>query len=193
MSALDVNPSMHQFVGSGRPADNASMHKKRRHTPLGRLMDGAGVGDNQLARQLRARGTPIPQSTITRIANGTTKAATEANLKPIAAYFNVTTAHLRGEEGPRASTSGNGAAKGRLEPAPADLSPEAIRVARIWMQLSPGRRAKFLEDISWAKFFEGKFPTYRLGVANMASYEKFERSVEADWEKLIRQSRLPLE
>lgn len=73
---------------------------------------------------------------------------------------------------------------------PPDLSPEALHLARKWMQLSPGRRAKFLEEISWATFFEGKFPPYRIGIANVASHDKFERSVEADWEKMMRQAKL---
>jgi transcriptional regulator with XRE-family HTH domain len=74
-----------------------------------------------------------------------------------------------------------------------ELTPEALRLARIWMQLSPGRRAKYFEEIAWATFFESKFPPYRLGVANVASHEKFVRSVEADWDKMMRQAKLPLD
>lgn len=195
MAALAVNPPVHQFGFEGLPPDNAQMHKAARRTPLGRLMasyEDVGIGDNALARILKKRGTPVPQSTITRIANGTTKEAKEAALKPIAEFFGVTTAFLRGDEPAKAA-----AAKGKQAAERAaqysDLSPEALQVARTWMQLSPGRRMKFLEDMAWAKFFEGKFPPYRIGIANVASHDKFERSVEADWDKMMRQAKLPLE
>lgn len=75
----------------------------------------------------------------------------------------------------------------------AALAPEAAQVAHVWSQLSPGRRAKFLEEMSWARFFESKFPPYRLGIANASSYEKFERNVEASWDKMMRQGKLALE
>jgi transcriptional regulator with XRE-family HTH domain len=79
------------------------------------------------------------------------------------------------------------------ESVPSYLTPEAVNVARIWMHLSPGRRAKFFEEMAWANFFESKFPPYRLGIANIASHDKFTKSVEADWEKMMRQAKLPLE
>lgn len=97
MSALAVNPRPHQFGRRRIAPDNAAMHRKRRATPLGLLMDaynkGEGIGDNELARAVG-----VPQSTITRIASGETKDAKEATLRKIADFFNVSTAALRGLE-----------------------------------------------------------------------------------------------
>lgn len=73
---------------------------------------------------------------------------------------------------------------------PDKLTPEAMAVARAWQQLSPGKRARYLEELLWVRFFETKFPAYRTGVANAVSYDKFEKSVEADWERMMRQIKL---
>lgn len=194
MTALAVNSFVHQLGRPGDSGHNARMHKNERRprrTPLARLMaaynNGHGINDNELARKLKLRGVPVTQSTITRIARGDTKDPSEATLRPLAEFFGVSTGTLRGAEPP-------GAREPRLGGAPAvpqHLTPEAVHVALTWMNLSPGRRQTFLEQMSWARFFESKFPAYRIGVANQASYERFERSVEADWETLMKQGQLP--
>lgn len=96
MVALAVNPSTHQLGVEKGEADNAGMHKKRRATPLARLMekfmDGKGISDNELARAVG-----IPQSTVTRIATGETKSPEDETLRPLAEFFGVTTDHLRGK------------------------------------------------------------------------------------------------
>jgi len=191
MCALAINSPLHRF-GSARPVlDNASMHKKRRATPLGRLMDayngGAGIGDNELSRL-----TKVPQSTITRIANGTTQDPKEAQLKPLATFFGVSTAHLRGTESPAKAPTAQRVSEPRAG-AYSELTPEALHLARTWMQLSPARRAMFHEEMVWTAFFERKFPYYRIGRPAAESYDKLEHSIEANWEKMMRQTKLPLD
>lgn len=171
--------------------DNAGMHKRKRLTPLGRLMDaynsGAGISDNELGRR-----TGVSQATITRIANGSTKEPKQESLAPLAAFFGVSLAAIRGEEQPKAAAKVTETRRG-YGPAPQDLSPEAVDFARLWMRLSPARRATYHEEISWVAFFERKFPYYRIGRPDGASYDKFEQKVESHWEQLLRQATLPLD
>lgn len=83
--------------------------------------------------------------------------------------------------------------KATAAPPTPDLSPEALHMARAWMQLSPARRASYHEEIVWTSVFERKFPYYRIGRPTGESYDKLESSIEANWEKMMRQAMLPLE
>lgn len=140
MDALAVNPRAHQFGVAAPRSDNASMHRKERRTPLGRLMRLREIGDNELARKLKDRGTPVPQSTITRIATGKTKSADEATLKPIADFFGVTTGELRGQAAAAKVSE-------RRPDAYAGLSPEAIELAKAWMKLPDFKRRGYLQAV----------------------------------------------
>jgi len=60
---------------------------------LKRLMDGAGVSQNGLAD-----ATKVPQPTIFRILQGESRDPRNSTLKPIADYFGITVAQLRGDE-----------------------------------------------------------------------------------------------
>lgn len=127
--------------------------------------------------------------------SGDSKSLKGGNLVAVAKVLDVSVEWLDSGKGPEGTFS-NGSVimeAGAVYGVPKDLSPEAIAVAKTWMQLSPGRRAQYQVDMAWARFFESKFPTYRLGVASIESYDRFERSVEADWDKMMRQHKLPLE
>lgn len=197
MSALPVNAQAHRVARWHPPPDNASMHRKRRTTPLGLLMEGynGGISDNELARQLKRRGTPVDQATITRIATGSTKNPDETTLGKIAEFFGVTTAMLRGRKPVQPETRSAAQVVRDLAPAaatPAGLTPEAIEVARIWMRLSPGRQDEFRERLFWTEFFERKHAFFRKGISreHLESHAKFERNVEASYEKQMRQRQL---
>jgi transcriptional regulator with XRE-family HTH domain len=125
--------------------------------------------------------------------NGDTKGLKGSHLVAVARVIDVSVEWLDTGKGPQGTFREAPIAQSDLETPPDDLSPEAIVVARTWMQLSPGRRTGFLVEMSWARFFESKFPPYRSGITNVASYDKFERSVEADWEKMVRQGRLAID
>lgn len=115
------------------------MHRKERRTPLGQLMRVREIGDNELARKLKERKTPVPQSTITRIATGKTKSPDEATLRKIADFFAVTTAELRGQATARVA---------ERQSAPyAGLSPDAIELARAWMKLPDFKQRGYLQAV----------------------------------------------
>lgn len=156
----------------------------------------AGIG-NRIKRVRVSKGIAVATiaaaAGVTRQAvhaweSGDSKSLKGANLLAVARALDVSAEWL---------SSGKGA-EGRflmaetaaeVEP----LSPEAIAIARAWSLLSPARREQFALEMRWAEFFERKFPTYRLGVVNRESHDRFERSVEADWDRMMRQGMLNLE
>lgn len=172
--ALSVNTLAHNLSLIRYRADNASMNKRKRDTPLSRLMESAGISDNALARLL-----DMKQPTISRIASGVSKHPDEATLDPIARYFNVTTAHLRGKD-PLSALIGRGE-----DP----LTPLAQDVGRKWQSLSPDRQEWFRDLIFTMHFVEKRFPAMKKGRPKGESYSNLERAIEQD----MRQLSLPLE
>lgn len=150
------------------------MNKRKRETPLGKLMaeynGGQGISDNALARALE-----MPQPTVTRHANGQVKDAKEAVLEKFAKFFGVTTSFLRGQGGPAAAE--RVAIYG-------DLSPMAIDIARHWSALSSDRQEWFRDILFTMRFVEKRFPAMRRGRPKGESYEKLERAFEQDMRQL---------
>lgn len=89
-------------------------------TPLDRFMTEQGVGDTELSGY-----TGVPQPTITRYRNRLRPHAHEDKLQPLADWLGVTVAELRGKE------LGD------------ELPPEAIKIAKLWLSLTPVDRKKF--------------------------------------------------
>jgi transcriptional regulator with XRE-family HTH domain len=188
MDALAVNTSPHQFGRRLIRGENTDMYKNRRDTPVGRLIAGKGISDNALARLLK-----VPQPTITRLANGTTKEPGRELVQKLAVFFEVSEAEILGGEAPRKPKAATGklvsTGSGRTIPIPGDaLSAAAMEVARTWSKLSAGRQEEFRDALYWACFFESKFPFYRRGRPAGAHYDKFESGVEADFRRLLKAS-----
>lgn len=154
------------------------------------------TGDVKLGASIRARrqdqglrltdfGPAISKSLMSQYESGTTMPPLGA-LQLIAERLGCTVDELS------AASRKVPASAGALG-SPDALTPEALHLARTWMQLSPARRAAFHEEIMWAEFFERKIPFYRIGRPGGRSYDQFERGVENEWGVLIRQGKLPLE
>jgi transcriptional regulator with XRE-family HTH domain len=151
-----------------------------------------GIGD-RIKRVRKAKGVTVAaiaaaadvsKQAVYQWESGETAGLAGSNLVAVAKILDVSVEWLDTGKGRQGSFQETGAVP------PPDISPEALQVARTWQQLSPGRRAHYQEEMAWVKFFESKFPTYRIGIANMASHDKFERSVEADWARMMRQQAL---
>ena len=172
--ALPVNTRAHNLSLPACGGDNAQMNRRKRNTPLAFLMERDGLSDNGLARLLEMK-----QPTISRIASGVSRDPDEATLEPIARYFNVTTAYLRGKD-PLSLLIGRG------EDA---LSPLAQDIGRKWQSLSAERQELFRDLIFTMHYMEKRFPAMKKGRPKGESYTNLERAIEQD----MRQLSLPLE
>lgn len=178
MCALDVNACALRFGEYRGARENADM-PKRRDTALAKLMEshdgGRGISDNALARL-----TKIPQSTITRIANGTTKTPDRPAAKALATFFRVTEDEVVGAKPLRAPRPAEPAVARESQPLPA---PAALEIARAWERLSPIRQDEFRDALYWACYVEARLPVYRRS-RKAETLAAFERSLDVDHEKL---------
>lgn len=103
-----------------------------------------GLTDNELARNLKARGFPTRQSTISRIRKGTTRHPDPPTARALADYFDVTPEQISDLDALSAAPAKKIARGGRA----AGLSDEAIELARMWMRLPPFKQAGYKQAIT---------------------------------------------
>lgn len=102
------------------------------HEVLAGLLDKHGLSDNQLAEAV-----DMSQSTITRIRNGISVDPRNGTVQPIADYFGVSLAQLRGEQPIPGLFEAGAKAE---QPIGATLTPEEIDWIKMGRQLSPKHR-----------------------------------------------------
>lgn len=73
------------------------------------------------------------------------------------------------------------------------LTEEAIEMARVWMQLSPGRRAKHVDEIYRDAVVEKTAPWLRVGRPPGQAYLDFEAGALAERKAIIAQLQLEFE
>ncbi len=96
-----------------------------------------GISENELARR-----TGVPQSTINRILSGVSRDPKTGTLQPLADYFGVTVAQLRGE----ASLPG-----GKDDPLERLLTPRELALLRLFGVLTDGQQDEVLRSLEVEK------------------------------------------
>lgn len=185
MSALEVNAQPHIVALAQAPTDNADMHKKRRDTPLAKLMAAyseEGLSDNQLARLLDARGTPLHQSTISRIASGRTQHVEQPTALILADFFHVSVDQIRGAVKLPAAKANGGTP-----------TAEALEVARAWQGLDPMNRAAFRDQIFYLAAVQKVARWMVVQKPRSPNYEAWEASMARAWLSEMKQMKLNLE
>lgn len=172
MDALAVNTRSYNLHARLPTAENAAMNTRQFATPLAALMHARSVSANQLAK-----ATGLPQPTISRIANGSTKEPKVASLRILADYFGVRPDQLRDF-----GTTANEAEPARY--GREQLPALAHDIAKRWLSLSSDRQEWFRDLIFNMAFMEERFPAMRKGRPKGESYTALEKALVQDMHQL---------
>lgn len=153
-----------------------------RQTALGKLM---GISQNGARKWLEGDGMP-----------------TQANMFELCDKLSVSTEWLQTGRGRMRLPGYNEAAAKQARAAKrgagagadsSGLSKEAIDLARVWMQLSPGRRERHIDEIFRDAVVEKTAPWLRLGRPSGQAYFDFEANAVTGMRSMLSQLQLEFE
>ncbi len=146
-------------------------------TPLSRRFEEGALSRKGVAKALGVE--------VQNVTNWLARGVPSEKIDDLAELCGITPEQYKVEAGMRAKRKA--VAPQPPSPDASQLSPEAIDVARAWMQLTPPRRHAIREWVFLETVVAKHYPWLMVGRPHGESYNEYEKSVESDLVRITKQ------